>query len=59
MELTLIAGKKLEIETVRCDSLKANYLNINIDEKQVQIWYYDRDGVKVEQNYRVYFKEWV
>ena len=50
MELTLIAGKKIEIETVRCDTLNANYLNINVDEKQVQIWYYDRDGVKIEQN---------
>ena len=50
MELTLVAGQKIHLETVRCDNLKASYLNITIDDKQVQIWYYDKDGVKVEQH---------
>jgi len=50
MELTIVAGQRIKTEIVRSDTLKANYLNITIDDKQVQIWYYDRDGVKVEQH---------
>jgi len=50
MELTLIAGNKIKTEVVRSDNLQANYLNITVDDKQIQIWYYDKDGVKVEQH---------
>ena len=50
MELTLIAGNKIKTEVVRSDNLQANYLNITVDDKQIQIWYYDKHGVKVEQH---------
>lgn len=50
MELEIIAKKNIDIETIRVANLDASYFRLVVDDKEIRIWMYDKDGVEVEQH---------
>ena len=48
MEMTLVAKQNISIKKRRCESLRADCIDIFVDGNQIQVWSYDRDNVKTE-----------